>query len=315
MEHSGKLVEDEELAEAMKERGLGTPATRAAIIEKLLSEKYVVREQKELVPTGKAFELIALLAAQKIEVLASPELTGEWEFKLSQILKGKITREQFMREIRQQTATIVEKVKAGGPPRQEASFSPVDGQRFFETTTAYESEDRSLMIRKILGGRIMAEEEIVRLIKGETVGPYTDFRSKKGKPFTASVLIKDSKISFQFADSTDGLDLEAIKEQEPLGISPVDQTKVYEAPMAYMSESALAGDQKKGLRIGKIILERPISREHVCQLLRDGKTELITGFISKRKRPFDAYLLLDGKGKVSFEFPPRKGRSKGNDNE
>ena len=315
MENSGKLVEDDELAEAMKERGLGTPATRAAIIEKLLSEKYAVREQKELVPTGKAFELLTLLAAQKIEVLASPELTGEWEFKLSQILKGKITREQFMREIRQQTAVIVEKVKAGGPARQEASFSPIDGRRFYETATAYESEDRTLLIRKILGGRIMETEEIVRLIKGETVGPYTDFRSKKGKPFTASVLIKDSKISFQFADSTDGLDLEAIKEQEPLGISPVDQTEVYETPMAYMSESALEGDQKKGLRISKIILERPISREHVCQLLRDGKTELIKGFISKRKRPFDAYLLLDGKGKISFEFPPRKGRSKGNDNE
>jgi DNA topoisomerase-3 len=315
MEHSGKLIEDEDLAEAMKERGLGTPATRAAIIEKLLGEKYVVREQKELVPTGKAFELIALLAAQKIDVLASPELTGEWEFKLNQILKGSMTREQFMQEIRQQTAAIVEKVKAGGPARQEASFSPVDGQRFFETTTAYESENRSLVIRKILGGRIMAEEEIVRLIKGETVGPYTDFRSKKGKPFTASVMIKDSKVSFQFADSTDNLDLDAIKEQEPLGISPIDQTKVYETPMAYMSESALEGDQKKGLRIGKIILERPISREHVRQLLRDGKTELIKGFISKRKRPFDAYLLMDGKGKVSFEFPPRKGRSKGGEKE
>ncbi len=310
MEHSGKLVEDEELAEAMKERGLGTPATRAAIIEKLLSEKYMVREQKELVPTGKGFELLALLEAQKIDVLASPELTGEWEFKLNQIIKGSMTREQFMQEIRQQTSTIVEKVKAGGPARQEASFSPVEGKRFFETTTAYESEDRKLIIRKILGGRIMEEEEIVCLIKGETVGPYTDFRSKKGKPFTASVLIKDSKVSFQFADSTDNLDLEAIKEQKSLGRSPIDQTEVYETPMAYMSEAALAGDQKNGLRIGKIILERAISPEHIRQLLTEGKTELINGFISKRKRPFDAYLLIDGKGKVTFEFPPRKARGK-----
>jgi DNA topoisomerase-3 len=311
MEHSGKLVDDEELAEAMKERGLGTPATRAAIIEKLLGEKYIVREQRELVPTGKAFELLALLEARDIDVLASPELTGEWEYKLSRILNGSMTREQFMREIYDKTAEIVEKVKGGdGPVRTEAPFSPVDEQKFFETATAYESEDKKLMIRKVLGGRIMEDEEIVRLIRGETLGPYSDFRSKKGKPFTATVRIEDNKVKFEFADSIESLDLDEIKKQEPLGVSPVDQTRVYEAPMAFMSESALEGDKEKGLRIGKIILGRHIDRDYVEQLLKDGKTELINGFISKKKRPFDAYLLLDDKGKLTFEFPPRKKRAR-----
>ncbi len=311
MEHSGKLVDDEELAEAMKDRGLGTPATRAAIIEKLLGEKYIVREQRELIPTGKAFELLALLEAREIDVLASPELTGEWEYKLSQILKGKMTREQFMNEIRDKTAEIVTKVKGGdGPVRQEASFSPVDDRMFYETATAYESEDNTLMIRKVLGGRIMEEEEIVRLIRGETLGPYSDFRSKKGKPFTASVRIHESKVDFQFADSTADLDLAEIKKQEPLGVSPVDNTRVYETPMAFMSESAIEGDKKKGLRIGKIILGRRIDPDYIEQLLTDGKTELINGFISKKKRPFDAYLLLDDKGKLGFEFPPRKKRAR-----
>ena len=311
MEHSGKLVDDEELAEAMKDRGLGTPATRAAIIEKLLGEKYIVREQRELIPTGKAFELLALLEAREIDVLASPELTGEWEYKLSQILKGTMTRDQFMNEIRDKTAEIVTKVKGGdGPVRQEASFSPVDARRFFETATAYESEDNTLMIRKVLGGRIMEEEEIVRLIRGETLGPYSDFRSKKGKPFTASVRIHESKVDFQFVDSTADLDLDEIKKQEPLGVSPVDNTRVYETPMAFMSESAIEGDRKKGLRIGKIILGRRIDPDYIEQLLTDGKTELINGFISKKKRPFDAYLLLDDKGKLGFEFPPRKKRAR-----
>jgi len=311
MEHSGKLVDDEELAEAMKERGLGTPATRAAIIEKLLGEKYIVREQRELVPTGKAFELLSLLEAREIDVLASPELTGEWEYKLNRILKGTMTREQFMGEIRAKTAEIVAKVKGGdGPVRREASFSPVDGRRFYETATAFESEDNKLMIRKILGGRVMDEEEIVRLIRGETLGPYSDFRSKKGKPFTASVRIHDSKVDFQFVDSTDGLDLEEITKQEPLGISPIDKTNVYETPMAFMSESALSGDRDKGLRIGKIILGRHIDPDYISQLLSKGRTELINGFISKKKRPFDAYLLLDDKGKLTFEFPPRKKRAR-----
>ena len=314
MEHSGKLVGDEELAEAMKERGLGTPATRAAIIEKLLTELYMVREQKDLVPTGKAFELIALLEARDIDVLASPELTGEWEYKLNQILKGSMTREQFMREIREQTAKIVGKVKEGTGTegvRTEVAFPPLNGQRFFETANAYESEDRRLRVRKVLGGRVMSQAEIIRLLQGETVGPYSDFRSKAGKPFTASLMLKDGKVSFQFPDSTDNLDLSAIKEQQPIGLSPVDKTPVFETPMAYLSASALDGDQKQGLRIGKTILERAISVEHVRQLLTQGKTELIKGFISKKKRPFDAYLLMDGKGKVTFEFPPRKTKAKG----
>jgi len=307
MEHSGKLIDDDELAEAMKDRGLGTPATRAAIIEKLINEKYVSREQRELVPTGKAFELLALLTDKHIDVLASPELTGEWEYKLNQILKGSMTRKQFMAEIQEMTQSIIDKIKKGDEgERKEARFSPVDGVKFFDTATAYESEDKKLMIRKVLGGRIMDDDEIVRLINGETLGPFADFRSKRGKPFSASLRINNSKIEFLFADSTEQLDIEEIKQQEPLGLSPVDQTKVYETPAAFLSESALDGDKKKGLRISKMILGRRIDPEHIEQLLKNGKTDLITGFISKKKRPFDAYLLLDTKGKLGFEFPPRK---------
>ncbi len=314
MENSDKLLDDEELRNAMKERGLGTPATRAAIIEKLLNEKYIVREGKELAPTGKAFELLSLLEAMKIEELASPELTGEWEYKLNQILKGRMTREQFMKEIREMTRKIVEQVKGfrDDTPdnRREASFSPVGDMRIFETPTAYVSEDNKIMLRKVLGGRVMAEEEIVRLFKGETLGPWADFRSKRGKPFTASLRLKNNKIEFIFADSTENLDLEAIKKNPPLGRSPLDGTPVYETPAGYLSESALEGDRDKGLRFSKMILKRRIDPVHITQLLEKGKTELIKGFISKRKRPFDAYLLLDKKGKLTFEFPPRKSRKK-----
>ncbi|MEN8200045.1 MAG: DNA topoisomerase, partial [Thermodesulfobacteriota bacterium] len=308
MEHSGKFIEDEELAEAMKERGLGTPATRAAIIEKLIKEKYIVREGKELTPTGKAFELLALLEALKIEVLASPQMTGEWEFKLNQILHGKLTREQFMDEIRDLTKHIVSQVRAfeQSTERIEAKFSPVAGIRFFETPTAYISEDEKISLRKILGGRIMSQEEVISLITGETLGPFSDFRSKRGKPFTASLRLNNNKIEFIFADSIAELDLEAIRKSDPLGLSPVDGTPVYETPAAYMSGSMLDGDKKKGLQISKMILSREIKGDHIRQLLDDGKTELITKFISKKKRPFDAYLLLNKAGKVSFEFPPRK---------
>ncbi len=312
MEHSGKFIDDEELAEAMKERGLGTPATRAAIIEKLLKEKYIVREGKELTPTGKAFELLSLLEALKIDVLASPQMTGEWEFKLNQILAGKFTRKKFMAEIRELTEHIISQVRAfeKAPIQKEAPFSPVNNIRFLETPTAFIADDETITIRKILGGRIMHQEEIIDLIQGKTLGPYSDFRSKRGKPFTASVRLKNNKVDFLFADSIEDLDIDAIKSSESLGNSPVDDTPVFETPAAYMSGSRLDGDQKKGLQISKMILAREITADHIRQLLENGKTELITKFISKKKRPFDAFLLMNKSGKISFEFPPRKKKQK-----
>ncbi|GAB6192301.1 DNA topoisomerase III [Desulfocastanea catecholica] len=311
MENSDKLVEDDELADAMKERGLGTPATRAAIIEKLIKEKYVVREGKDLTPTGKAFELLALLEAMKIEVLASPEMTGEWEFKLNQILKGEFTRDKFMEEIRSMTRHIIEQVKnfESDEVRQEAPFSPVNNIRIFTSPTAYISEDQKISIRKILGGRMLSEADVVALLKGETIGPFSDFRSKKGKPFTASVRLAENKIEFMFADSNADLDIDAIKQSPSLGTSPIDDTKVFATPMAFMSESALNGDEK-GLKISRIILSKEITEENIRQLLSQGRTELIEGFISKKRRPFDAYLVLAKNGKVTFEFPPRKSKQK-----
>ncbi|MDF3034905.1 MAG: topoisomerase, partial [Paucimonas sp.] len=111
MEGAGKLIDDEELREAMGGKGLGTPATRAAIIEGLLNEKYLLRDGRELIPTAKAFQLMTLLRGLGVNELTAPELTGEWEYKLSQMEKGKISREEFMREIAQMTQIIVKRAK------------------------------------------------------------------------------------------------------------------------------------------------------------------------------------------------------------
>ncbi len=111
MEGAGKLIDDDELRDAMAGKGLGTPATRAAIIEGLLSEKYLLREGRELMPTAKASQLMTLLRGLGVNELTAPELTGEWEYKLSQMEKGKISREEFMREIAQMTQIIVKRAK------------------------------------------------------------------------------------------------------------------------------------------------------------------------------------------------------------
>lgn len=308
MENSGKLVEDEDLREAMKERGLGTPATRASTIEGLIKEKYINREHRDLVPSGKAFDLINLIEGMKIEELSSPELTGGWEYKMNQVLKGDFTAEKFMAEIKQLTEKIVGRVKSfsDGDGGVEASFSPVNGRTILDTPTAYVSADGELSLRKVLGGRVMRQEEIEALLRGEVLGPFDNFRSKNGKQFSASLKISGSKIEFIFPDNQEEIDIESIKKQTPLGRSPVDDSFVYETPFAFISESSLLSGGTEGLRISRRILDRQIEAKHVQQLLENGKTELIQGFTSKKKRPFDAFLLLDKKGKISFEFPPKK---------
>jgi len=112
METAGKLLDDEELAEAMKERGLGTPATRAETIERLIAARYVTRERKDLIPTSKAMNIIQLLEAIPVEGLVSPTLTGEWEHKLLQMEKGQISRSGFMHDIIKFTENIVEKARS-----------------------------------------------------------------------------------------------------------------------------------------------------------------------------------------------------------
>src|SRR5690606_20207023 len=106
MEGAGKLVDDESLREAMSERGLGTPATRAAIIEGLLNEGYLRREGRELVPSAKARQLMTLLSGLGVNELTSPELTGEWEHLLKQIEQGQSSSEAFMTKIEQMTQVI-----------------------------------------------------------------------------------------------------------------------------------------------------------------------------------------------------------------
>ena len=193
-------------------------------------------------------------------------------------------------------------VHGGGPQinrfleKMQVTPSYVQGMR----VTDGETMD---VVEMVLVGRV--KKEIVGLIKGETLGPFADFRSKKGKPFTASVRLNNGKVEFLFADSTAELDLDELRSQEPLGASPIDRPGVFETPTGFLSASALDGDQNKGLRIAKMILGRRLDPDHIRQLLASGRTELITGFISKKKKPFDAYLLLDAKGKLSFAFPPR----------
>ena len=302
MESAGKLVEDDELRDAMKERGLGTPATRAAIIEKLVSDKYVVRDGKEMIPTAKAFDLIKVLSAMNCDALTSPELTGEWEYKMDLISKGKESRENFMKGIVDMTKNMVRNIKGFKEENTtgEAKFSPVNGKKVFETVSRYTTED-GIVIRKIIGGKHLSDEEIVELLTKRKIGPLPGFRSKKGAEFTAVLTINDqNKIEFVFEEKP-----EEIEVGEKIGSSPIDNTDVFETLTGYVSQSYI--DKKpSGLSLPKVLLGKEIPLDEIKNLLAGKKTGLIKGFRSnKTRRLFDAYLMLE-KGKLKFDFPPRE---------
>lgn len=302
MESAGKLVEDDELRDAMKERGLGTPATRAAIIEKLVSDKYVVRDGKEMIPTAKAFDLIKVLSAMNCEALTSPELTGEWEYKMDLISKGKESRENFMKGIVDMTKNMVKNIKGFKEENTtgEAKFSPVNGKKVFETVSRYTTED-GIVIRKMIGGKHLSDEEIVELLTKRKIGPLPGFRSKRGAEFTAVLIINDqNKIEFKFDEKPEEIEI-----GEKVGKSPIDNTDVFETLTGYVSQSYI--DKKpSGLNLPKVLLGKEIPMEAIQKLLAGEKTELIKGFRSnKTRRLFDAYLTLE-KGKLKFDFPPRE---------
>ncbi len=315
MEGAGKLVEDEELREAMSEKGLGTPATRAQTIEGLIWEKYVNRNGRELQPTAKAFSLITLLRGLEIPELCSPELTGDWEFKLRLMSRGKLRREDFMKEIADATREIVAKAR-----RHESDTVPGDygklnvacpkcGGEIHENYKKFQCQQCDFALWKIVASRQLEISEIEELLNKGVVGPLQGFRSKMGRPFAAVIKMgAEFKPEFDFGNdkNPEGGAVEVdFTGQTSLGKCPACGSRVFETPMAYVCEKSTGAAKSCAFRTGRIILQRQIDRAQVEKLLATGKTDLIEKFISKKGRPFKAFLVAGEGGKVGFEFEAR----------
>ena len=316
METAGKFVEDEELRDAMNEKGLGTPATRASIIEGLITETYIQRVDKEIVPTLKAFDLITLLRGLKLPELCSPELTGDWEFKLKQVEQRQLEREEFMEMIRSMTSSIVDKVR-GFQEEIPVHFGPIDtpcprcGGRILEEYRKYQCEECSFTAWKVIGGRRMKNEEMVQLFRAGQLGPLDGFVSKMGRPFSASQKHnkEEWKVEFDFGEderksAKTEIDFSSLT---PQGICPNCGGNVFETEDAYLCEKTRSPKGKKcNFRMSKVILEQPVSQEQFQKLLTRGKTDLLTDFFSQRKKKkFSAYLVVDSRKGIGFEFEPR----------
>ena len=315
MEGAGKLVEDDELRAAMEAKGLGTPATRAAIMEGLIREDYVHREGRELVPTPKAFSLMFALHALHIVELGSPELTGEWEHKLKLIEAGKLTREEFMDQISALVMTVVNTIKHGEIPDVVYATVPAPcpkcGGVVQENYRKVQCQKCDFSLWRVISGREWTPEELAELFTKRFVGPLTGFRSKQGRPFAAGIRLTDElRLEFDFGQGSDDEPAPDFSGQEALGACPKCAARVFEHGVAYVCEKALGPGRSCDFRSGRMILQQPIEREQMKKLLETGRTDLLTGFVSKKGRRFKAFLVKQPDGKIGFEFQPRASKEK-----
>ncbi|HVO07612.1 MAG TPA: DNA topoisomerase III [Burkholderiaceae bacterium] len=326
MEGAGKLIEDDELRAAMHDKGLGTPATRAAIIEGLILEKYMLRDGRELVPTAKAFQLMTLLRGLDVEDLTKPELTGDWEYRLLEMEHGRLARSAFMKDVSAMAERIVRKAKEydrdtiPGDYATLATPCPNCGGVVKENYRRFACESCEFSITKIPGGRSFEIAEIEAFLRDKKIGPLEGFRSKAGWPFSAELKlvyddeIRNWKLEFDFGEDerraqADGEPVD-FSGQASIGPCPKCKGHVYEHGTSYVCEHAVGPKQTCDFKSGKIILQQPVSNEQMHKLLIGGRTDLLDNFVSNRtRRKFKAYLRYDPQqGKVVFEFEPRPQR-------
>ncbi len=323
METAGKKLEDEALREAMKQRGLGTPATRAGMIETLLKRGYIIRKKKQILATERGIALIDRLCTP---ALRSPEMTGEWEFKLKQIEEGRLDPERFMTEIEAFTRTLVEEVRrAKGPPihfgtkeeqgsprKRSPRISPltwgkcprcgaeiIEGKRGYGCSAWKEGCDFVLW-KETLGIRLPANAVRELLQTGRTLQAFQ--LPNDGAPLRAHLTLSP--------DGTVGFDATA-SSPDPIGRCPLCQGRIIEGKKGYGCE---AWRQGCPFTIWKKIAGKKISKAMVKALLEKGKTRRLKGFVSKEGKKFDAVLRLEiapdrKEARVRFSFEAPEGRS------
>jgi DNA topoisomerase-3 len=319
MEGAGKMVDDEELKAAMAGRGLGTPATRAQIIENLIGEQYVHREGRELHPAAKAFSLMTLLNGLGIPELTAPELTGEWEYKLAQMERGELSRETFMQQIGAMTQHIVDRAKSYDNDTIPGDFGelsapcPKCGGKIKETYKKFQCQACDFSLWKIVAGRQYEASEIEELLEKRQIGPLSGFRNKMGRPFNAIIRLNEShQPEFDFGQGSgeenggEGVDFSG---QQPLGACPKCGGRVFEHGLSYLCENSVGPKKNCDFRSGKVILQQAVDGAQMTKLLTTGRTDLLTGFVSARtRRKFSAYLVRGSDGKVGFEFEKREAK-------
>ncbi len=310
MEKAGKDIEDEDLAEAMAGKGLGTPATRADTIEKLLSRGYISRQQSgALNATPHGIRIIEILRRIPVEWITSPELTGEMESALTSVQRGEMEASKYMDSIVSQTTDLVIRVRDHDRSQLFANDDsigkcPQCESTIVETALSYtcdknEGKEKgcSFVFWKDTSGRWFDRETASRLLEHKELSDLHGFFNRNGESYETSVVISNegkvtsSKSTGNIANATD----------EAVSPCPKCAGTIRETDTHYACDQ----EDCKFAGVGKVICKREIRIDEAKAILVDGKSPLIEDFISRRGRPFPAYLVLEG-NKVGFEFPPRE---------
>lgn len=303
MERAGEALDEKELKRAMKRKGLGTPATRASIIETLLSRGYIKREKKNLVPTEQGS---ALLAALPVEVLRSPRLTGEWEARLNAIADGEESREDFMADIRAFAQKLVEELKQAEVDKRVQNTGPASngdgevlgacpkcGAEVREGPRGWGCSGCSLMVPGKVARRTISKRLAKQLLKEGETPPVKGFKSKAGKEFRAALALDDDgNVVFRFP------------QPDSLGECPGCGKAVRLRGKYYTCDSG----RDCSFIIPKNVRGRDLSSEEIEALLREGKTPVLRGFQQgeeQQRGEFSAIVRWTGSKVVVTEIDPR----------
>jgi len=310
MEKAGKDIDDEELAEAMSGKGLGTPATRADTIEKLLSRGYISRQKSgALNATPHGIRIIEILRRIPVEWITSPELTGEMEAALSAVQEGELEASKYMDSIIEQTRDLVTRVRDHDRStlfEKDMSIgtclkcqSPIIETALSYTCEKNEGKDKgcSFVFWKDTSGRWFDRSTAKRLLENKEITDLHGFFNRNGESYETSVTISDEgKVSSAKSTGT-----RANNSDEAICPCPKCDGTIRQTDTHYACDN----EECKLLGVGKVICKREISPDEAKSILVEGKSPLIEDFISRHGRPFPAYLVLEG-NKVGFEFPPRE---------
>jgi DNA topoisomerase-3 len=243
-------------------------------------------------------------------------MTGQWEHKLKRMEHGELRRDTFMAEIRQLTGDVVAKAKTSARDAKEKTFDPLNvacplcgTKPLRQEEGSYRCTNCKFSIWKTVASRPMEEAEIVQLLTRRFLEPMDGFRSRRGDEFTAALEIDEAgKVAFvteksQEREKEAG---EADREDNVVAKCPICQSTIHDTETAYVCRNNSRSKCKA--RLPKEMCKRVFSPEEARAFFEEGRTPLITDFISKRNRPFKAHLVLNREGNRLFnwEFPPRE---------
>ena len=290
METAGKQIDDDELKDAMKERGLGTPATRASIIETLLKREYIIKNKKNLLSTPKGEDLIRLLSSQ--QTLTSPELTGDWEHKLKQMEKGEVSATDFMKEINQYAHQIIDTLnskeinEALGFGNCPLCQSPVIKGKVGYGCSAWKSGCKFRFHAEQFGTKLKDEDVPALLTSGRLSRPRKLIQTDSTE--ISGYLTMDKQGRIGILSRQEKVSNDAVGNCPSCGGNVMDKYKAFSCDSCEFS-------------IWKKIAGRTTSKALAQVLLNKGRSQKLKGFKSKAGKKFSAVLVLKS-GKVEFEF-------------